>query len=371
MTAADEEVLRGVAEDGYMLGLPRRFVLSGTFWLGIYHTRVFGHMRVTNQRRLLDLVLRRPKGTPLITISNHMSIVDDPFLWGQFRLQTWDPAFCRWTLVAKDVCFVNKPLGWLFRLARCIPLDRKGGIHQPGMEEAAERLRQGGWLHIFPEGGITQTRDCMRRLKWGLASILHRLALPPESQLQAGVSLASAPTEGAPEVTVAPAAAPVAGEAAAAAHTAVPVPTPPPVLLCVGHSGFEMMMPEPKTFGKRALVPLWGKRVETVVGEPFRFDMPRLMELARTATASSDPALAAFGVPAKDLPFIAQPPESDATARQANGAAPEEGARNRTTVKDEATRRLYCHITDEVTRQLTSVVRTAHQLQVQQGRGTH
>lgn len=44
--------------------------------------------------------------------------VDDPFLWGQWPLHVSEPKVCRWTLVAKDICFPNGFVGYFFRLGQ-------------------------------------------------------------------------------------------------------------------------------------------------------------------------------------------------------------------------------------------------------------
>lgn len=43
-------------------------------WLNTFH--------VHNREILIDALDNRPKGTPLITVCNHHSCLDDPLLWG-------------------------------------------------------------------------------------------------------------------------------------------------------------------------------------------------------------------------------------------------------------------------------------------------
>lgn len=39
--------------------------------------------KVHNREVLIDAIKTRPKGTPIITISNHESCFDDPGIWGE------------------------------------------------------------------------------------------------------------------------------------------------------------------------------------------------------------------------------------------------------------------------------------------------
>ncbi|CAI6007324.1 unnamed protein product [Closterium sp. NIES-65] len=120
--------------------------------------------------------------------------IDDPLLWGGQRgLRIRDPKLCRWTLTASEICFTGLLDSYIFRIGKSIPITRNQGVFQPGMDEALLRLQQGDWLNIFPEARIIQQHGPLPRLKWGLASLLDRLC---------------------PSL-------------------------PPPILLCVGHSGLE------------------------------------------------------------------------------------------------------------------------------------
>lgn len=101
---------------------------------------------VHNGDTLLRLVRSRPSGVPLITVSNHMSTLDDPVMWGFKGFPITDPKLARWVLAAEDICFKNALLSYFFRLGKCIPITRGGGIYQEHMNEALERLSDGAWV---------------------------------------------------------------------------------------------------------------------------------------------------------------------------------------------------------------------------------
>ena len=44
----------------------------------------------------------------------------------------------------------------LFRAAKVLPVQRGGGMKQPGMLAAEQKLKEGQWVHIFPEGTRSQ-----------------------------------------------------------------------------------------------------------------------------------------------------------------------------------------------------------------------
>ncbi|XP_021816926.1 tafazzin [Prunus avium] len=123
------------------------------FMNGLNHIQVYG------VEKLHDAVLRRPKGQPLITVSNHVASMDDPLVLAALlpRHVLLDAQNLRWTLCATDRCFANPATSAFFRSVRVLPVSRGDGIYQKGMDTAISKLNQGGWVHIFPEG--SRSRD--------------------------------------------------------------------------------------------------------------------------------------------------------------------------------------------------------------------
>ncbi|XP_073390283.1 N-acylphosphatidylethanolamine synthase isoform X2 [Physcomitrium patens] len=219
--------LANVAKGSHLGGIPRRMVLTTVGAITKFYGILLNNTKVHNGDTLLSLVKSRPPGTPLVTVSNHMSTLDDPLMWGIRGLPLADPKRCRWTLAAEDICFTNVFFSYFFRLGKCIPITRGAGIYQPHMAEALERLNEGEWLNTFPEGKVCQELGPLRRLKWGTASLIARAKVMPENYWN----------------------------------------------------------------GRRPLLPLVNKNVDIVVGEPMVFDIPRLKQAAvDLASASVDVA---------------------------------------------------------------------------------
>jgi len=112
--------------------------------------------------------LQRP-GHGLLTFSNHAALFDDPWLTACISGHDWP--HMRWVAVDAINFFGSDAKARFFNLGKAVPIVRGVGLDQPGMHYLVDRLRDGDWVHLFPEG--TRSRDpegkVRRPLKPGLA----------------------------------------------------------------------------------------------------------------------------------------------------------------------------------------------------------
>ncbi|KAK4204443.1 putative lysophosphatidylcholine acyltransferase [Triangularia verruculosa] len=149
---------------------------------------------------------KRERG--LLTVSNHVSVLDDPMVWGLLPLSyAFNPNNLRWTLGAHDICFKNPVFASFFTHGQVLPCHRSkhsiyGGLFQPCMTQAIRLLsnpapapsethysttgtdsilsplthpyyRRYSWVHVFPEGLVHQHPDVdLRYFKWGIARLI-------------------------------------------------------------------------------------------------------------------------------------------------------------------------------------------------------
>jgi len=112
-------------------------------------------------------------GTSCIVMSNHQSLLDIPIIFAHLPLQ--------FRIMAKKSLFAIPFLGWHLRLTGHISIDRtsrRGAAR--GLLEAAEKVRAGISLVLFPEG--TRSRDgAMGPFKMGgfRLALAHRLPILP------------------------------------------------------------------------------------------------------------------------------------------------------------------------------------------------
>ncbi|GAB1320259.1 Lyso-phosphatidylcholine acyltransferase [Madurella fahalii] len=177
----------------------------------------FNKVEVTGLSRFLELLesrrdpARRQRG--LLTVSNHISVLDDPVVWGLLPLKyAFDPSNLRWTLGAHDICFSNKLFSSFFNYGQVLPCHRLkhspfGGPFQPCVAQAIRLLstppspspptpqspawytttgtdvipsplthaqhRRHSWVHVFPEGMVHQHASTdLRYFKWGVARLI-------------------------------------------------------------------------------------------------------------------------------------------------------------------------------------------------------
>ncbi|CAG8579508.1 4007_t:CDS:2 [Paraglomus brasilianum] len=127
---------------------------------------------VHNEEPFVRVLVDPNRTRPILTVANHCSTVDDPLLWGSLPLSVYKSLrTIRWTLGAQEICFTNPALSYFFSLGRVVPTVRGAGIHQPAMNYALDRLNDGEWVHIFPEGKVNQTANLIR-FKWGIGRLL-------------------------------------------------------------------------------------------------------------------------------------------------------------------------------------------------------
>ncbi|XP_061187651.1 tafazzin-like [Saccostrea echinata] len=128
---------------------------------------------VYNREKMIDTFDEmRKSGRSLITYCNHDSCIDDPTTLAMMKWrQVMNGKRLRWVLVADEICFTSKPLALFFSLGKAIPTIRGEGIYQKPMDFAMEKIDQGGWVHVFPEGKINLEKTYMR-FKWGIGRLL-------------------------------------------------------------------------------------------------------------------------------------------------------------------------------------------------------
>lgn len=137
------------------------------------------HFQAHNTNILFDALDNRDPETPLITVSNHHSCLDDPLLWGNLRWRDFlRSSRMRWSITAQDICFTQQLHALFFGLGRCVPVIRGNGVYQRAMDFCVEQLNKGQWIHIFPEGKVNVTKEFMR-LKWGVGRLISECKVCP------------------------------------------------------------------------------------------------------------------------------------------------------------------------------------------------
>ncbi len=113
-----------------------------------------------------------PVAGPAIVVSNHVSFVDAVLLMAA------SPRPIRFVMDHR--IFKVPVLGTLFRLAKAIPIAPRAedpAAYDAAFEAAAQVLRDGDLLGIFPEGGITRDGE-LQEFKGGVMKILERQPVP-------------------------------------------------------------------------------------------------------------------------------------------------------------------------------------------------
>jgi 1-acyl-sn-glycerol-3-phosphate acyltransferase len=109
-----------------------------------------------------------PVEGPAVLVCNHVSYVDAVLLMAASPRPIY--------FVMDHRIFQVPVLGWLFKLARAIPIASQKddpAVYEAAFERAAQVLRQGDLLAIFPEGAITRDGQ-LQPFRGGVMKVLER-----------------------------------------------------------------------------------------------------------------------------------------------------------------------------------------------------
>ncbi|CAN8061554.1 unnamed protein product [Agarophyton chilense] len=127
----------------------------------------------------------------------------------------------RWGLCSLDICFQNTLISRTLRLGKALPIERRGGVSQRYLTDAGQKLTAGDWVHIYPEGRVSQ--DGMGYAKRGAGKLL---AMAYESCQEL------------------------------------------PLVLPIYHQGVESVMPQDEeTHALQSVIPRVGKKIFVITGE--------------------------------------------------------------------------------------------------------
>ncbi|TDH72842.1 hypothetical protein CCR75_000578 [Bremia lactucae] len=169
-----------------------RVPLFGAVTLGSkVYLQHFNRSTIKGVEILVQQLDQRPKGTSVITVSNHSATVDDPAIFA--NMMPWRymwPRNSRWSLASQEYCYTKGKLASAFFFgAKSLPIKRGAGIDHPMIRAIFDKVEQGAWVHIFPEGKIVQDeplggrpsprREEIGRLKWGVGKLIARATTRP------------------------------------------------------------------------------------------------------------------------------------------------------------------------------------------------
>ncbi|MEE9187285.1 MAG: lysophospholipid acyltransferase family protein [Bacteroidota bacterium] len=151
-----------------LLGLP--FNKGGKFfnWVGIRWSR--GILRICRVNVIVDGVENLDLSSTYIYVSNHASMFDIPAIMGYIPDQI--------RLVVKKELGAIPLFGWAVRTGGYIMINRRHGLEaMRSLEKAAETIRGGASVVLFPEGTRTKTGR-LQPFKRGAFSLAIRAGVP-------------------------------------------------------------------------------------------------------------------------------------------------------------------------------------------------
>jgi monolysocardiolipin acyltransferase len=148
------------------------FIRLSTILIGTKFLKWTQKIQAKNAKRLVKAVMERPEGESLLTVCNHLSYLDDTAFYNLLPLQSlFSERKVKWSPAAQEICFTNKILSAYFTRCHAVPVTRGQGVYQRGVDFLINKLNEGHWIHIYPEGKMNMTGEDLR-LKWGVGRII-------------------------------------------------------------------------------------------------------------------------------------------------------------------------------------------------------
>ncbi len=154
--------IANAAVAGYIFLLVPEYLLRFVAW---FLANVAYRFRIEGEEHI-------PISGAAILVCNHVSFIDAVLLMAA------SPRPIRFLMDHR--IFRVPVLGWLFRLAKAIPIAPRAedpAAYEAAFEMGAQVLRDGDLLGIFPEGGITRD-GTLQEFKGGIMKVLARQAAP-------------------------------------------------------------------------------------------------------------------------------------------------------------------------------------------------
>ena len=195
-TSAFDTALDATKPPPLLLGLARTISIAATQLVVGTAMKTYGTVTLVKDehyRHFVNMVTNRPKGKPLVTLSNHRTLFDDPGIMS--CLLPWyigvQPRYNRWGLCSQEYCFPDGLPGIIqgyFGAGQVLPIWRGGGINQRLLLDFCRHAAAGEWCHLFPEAGIWQapglggrgigkdgrvlTPGIVGKLRWGVGKLI-------------------------------------------------------------------------------------------------------------------------------------------------------------------------------------------------------
>jgi 1-acyl-sn-glycerol-3-phosphate acyltransferase len=172
----DSNLLYWLLAGGALLWLLRRFIracgeANTVDWENVGNNYIVGFIKLFCRyvHRFAFEPIPLPKQGGALLVANHISGLD-PFL-----LIAASPRPLRFLIAREE--YERFGLQWLFRRARCIPVDRERRPER-ALREALRALQAGEVVALFPQGRIHLESHGQRKLKGGVVRLAQKSACP-------------------------------------------------------------------------------------------------------------------------------------------------------------------------------------------------